>query len=262
MYLGNGCSGKRHRIDFREKLFDSSPEFACYLGQNFFERETRYIVLQLFKFPNKSKRNYIRPGRENLPQLDKGRSEFLQGQSHPLGGCKSGDIRNRTPEPPPAAHRHIGKTQHLKYLVEAVFAEHTDDVQITPDTADVPVDFQEIEHGLVVTACFQVLNPFGKPVELFPRNQAQTFNDFLNFEFSHLLSFLPGFICNGLNPVNQLLSFVLTQFETILHFCNQLLSLLLGNGRNTYCCHDRFFEQFQHGIPPGFMVDTSWSSLS
>jgi len=140
VHLGDRCCRQGGGVDRREELLDRAAQFGGYLYQHLFKREAGDIVLQFFKLAHKGLRDDIRPGREDLPQLDKGRTQFLQGQSHPLGGRQPGQIGQRAPEQASAAHHHIGKSQHLEYLVKAVGAEHANYVQIAPDAAYVAVD--------------------------------------------------------------------------------------------------------------------------
>jgi len=83
--LADGGAGKRAFFHGPEHLVMGKAEFRGDNGFDLFKLKGGHMILEFCQFLEKIHRDQVRPGRQNLPHLDKGGAQLFQGHPDPLG---------------------------------------------------------------------------------------------------------------------------------------------------------------------------------
>ena len=131
VHLADGGSSDRLGVDLQEEALDRQPELLFDHAERNFGRERRHLVLQLAQLDQDVLRHYVRPCREQLPELDEGRPEFLEHLAHmlaarlDLAGLHLADVRQQ-----------LAGRMPLEEVSEAVARGRLDDVAQPIDVPD------------------------------------------------------------------------------------------------------------------------------
>lgn len=97
VYLANRGGGQRRRVEPGKQAFRTGAQIGLELRAQARKVDGVDLILQALEFADPFRVEQVDPGGENLPELDEGRPEFLDGQANPLRGAQPGVGRRLLP---------------------------------------------------------------------------------------------------------------------------------------------------------------------